>query len=122
MKAGILQIRELTTHKQEEVRAFQINHLKERTHYRTKQCLSERSAHVQAKKYAAQRAAGQTDRAVEPPPGRRHRSATTKQAGLLERQRATFHGPARAVRQGRPGCGEVCEPDRRARCAAWGHG
>src|SRR5260221_1161701 len=59
-------------------------------------------SHVQEKHCPARRAAGQTGRHVEPPLSRRHRSAVAKQAGLLERQRAPFHGPARAVRQGRP--------------------
>src|SRR5260221_13454914 len=76
-------------------------------------------SYVQEKQCPARRAAGQTDRDVEPPLSRRHRSAVAKQAGLLERQRAPVHGLARAVRQGRPGSGGGREPDSRAYRAAW---
>src|SRR6266536_636959 len=126
MRSETREIIELTSHRLEikeqvYVREFQVNHDTCSIYYRTKHYLRKGTSHVQEKKYHARRAAGQTDRAVEPPLSRRHRSAVAKQAGILERQRAQFHIPARAVRQGHQGSGGIYEPDCRAHCTAWRH-
>src|ERR1700730_9396396 len=121
MRSEMIQRRELTPYKGAKAGqrvSSQRPHVTISLSHKTRHEEKERS-YAQEKQCPARRPAGQTGRDVEPPFSRRHRSAVAKQAGLLERQRAQFHGLARAVRPACPGGGGVYEPDCRAHCAAW---